>query len=205
MNYDKCSSPIAIAIFASGRGSNAKNIINHFKTSDIVKCSLLCTDNPRSGVFALAKEHSLPVLFIEKEYLGDGSYLIDKLQQYAIDIVVLAGYLKLIPSELVASYARRIINIHPALLPAYGGKGMYGINVHEAVIKAGEKISGITIHYVDPQYDRGEIIFQKELLINAKWSANELRKEVLALEHTFYPIIIEEICNKLVKDRNFLN
>ena len=125
------------------------------------------------------------------------------MERYRIDLLILAGYLKKIPDKLVDSYPKRIVNIHPSLLPAYGGKGMYGSRVHRAVLEAGEKQSGITIHYVNEQYDEGEVIFQETLSIDPEWKIEELQGAIHALEHTYFPQVIENICKNIQSQENF--
>ncbi|MDP4263211.1 MAG: formyltransferase family protein, partial [Bacteroidota bacterium] len=160
-----------IAIFASGAGSNAQKIIDHFASSPAflpaekgegpkIIVSLIVCNNPAAGVLKIAADEKIPALLIEKEKFFRGNAYLDELREAHIDFIVLAGFLWKIPSLLIKAYPRRIINIHPALLPKYGGKGMYGDIVHATVIARGEKESGITIHYVDEQYDHGDIIFQ---------------------------------------------
>ncbi|HVG42815.1 MAG TPA: phosphoribosylglycinamide formyltransferase, partial [Chitinophagaceae bacterium] len=153
-----------IAIFASGAGSNAQQIINHFKKSTEVDIALIVCNKPQAGVLLIAAAEKKETLLIDRErFFKDDAYL-PEFQKRKIDLIVLAGFLWKIPQLLIEAYPKRIINIHPALLPSYGGKGMYGQHVHEAVLKGGEKKSGITIHYVDEHYDNGDIIFQKECL-----------------------------------------
>ena len=131
----------------------------------------------------------------------DGAFLLDLLRRYEVELIVLAGYMRLIPAAVVAAYPRRILNIHPALLPAYGGKGMYGMNVHEAVISAQEKQSGITIHYVNEVYDAGEVILQARVEVEPDWQATDLQQAVLRLEHALYPQVVEKVCRELQASR----
>jgi formyltetrahydrofolate-dependent phosphoribosylglycinamide formyltransferase len=182
-----------VAIFASGAGSNAQKIIDHFRNSSNVKISLIVCNNPLAGVLKIAANEKIPALIIEKEkFFRDNAYL-EELQENHIDFIVLAGFLWKIPSSLIKAYRGRIINIHPALLPKYGGKGMYGNNVHAAVIAGSETESGITIHYVDEQYDHGDTIFQAKCPVLTTDTADSLAQRIHQLEHQHYPSIIEKL------------
>ena len=185
--------PANIAIFASGAGSNAKKIIDHFRNSDFVTISLIACNKPGAGVLNIAAAENIPVLLIEKEIFFRGNAYIDLLKEQKIDLIVLAGFLWKIPDMLIKAYPRKIINIHPALLPKFGGKGMYGNSVHEAVINAGEKVSGITIHYVDEHYDRGDTIFQARCAVLESDTPDSLAQRIHIMEHAHYPLIIEEL------------
>ena len=149
-----------LAIFASGAGSNAKKIIEYFSHSNTIEVALIVCNKPNAGVLVIAEASKFPDIVIDKERFFRGNHYIDELKKEEIDFIVLAGFLWKLPSELIKAYQNKIINIHPALLPKYGGKGMYGQYVHQAVIKAEEKESGITIHYVDELYDHGKHILQ---------------------------------------------
>ena len=181
-----------IAIFASGTGSNAQKIINYFKNSKKVNIALLVCNNPNAGVLKIAFAENIPVLIIEKETFRTTGYVED-LKKRQINFIVLAGFLWKIPPVLIHSFPDKIINIHPALLPAYGGKGMYGNAVHAAVIDAGERESGITIHYVDEIYDHGKTIFQATCTIDENESTDSLAKKIHELEHAFYAPQIEKL------------
>jgi len=185
--------PANIAIFASGAGSNAQKIIDHFKNSDVVKISLIVCNKPGAGVLAIAAKENIPVLLIEKEKYFHGNAYADELKEKKIDLIVLAGFLWKIPDRLIKVFPRKIINIHPALLPKFGGKGMYGNFVHQAVINAGEIESGITIHYVDDHYDNGDIIFQARCAVLESDTPESLARRIHLLEHAHYPAIIEEL------------
>ncbi|MGC4101157.1 phosphoribosylglycinamide formyltransferase [Ferruginibacter sp.] len=185
-----------IAIFASGAGSNARQVIDHFSASSTVEIALLVCNNPHAGAIAIAKAAGIPVLLIEKERFLNGDAYLPELKQYDIDLIVLAGFLWKVPAQLIRCYPQKIVNIHPALLPAYGGKGMYGHHVHEAVILHKETESGITIHYVDEIYDHGAIIFQARCPVDAADTAASLAKKVHALEHRHYPTVIEGLIKK---------
>jgi formyltetrahydrofolate-dependent phosphoribosylglycinamide formyltransferase len=185
-----------LAVFASGAGSNAQKIIDRFRHSATIKVSLIICNKPGAGVLDIAKSENIPFIIIEKEkFFRDNGYA-DELREAAIDLIVLAGFLWKIPSTLIDAYPGRIVNIHPALLPNYGGKGMYGHHVHEAVIAGGEKESGITIHYVDGHYDNGDIIFQARCAVMENDTPVTLASRIHQLEHEHYSRIIEELINK---------
>ncbi len=182
-----------VAIFASGAGSNAEKIISHLQTHPFIKVSLIVCNKKGAGVINIADRNGIPVLMIEKEPFFRGDVYISQLKQYGIDFIVLAGFLWKIPETLIRAYPKQIINIHPALLPKYGGKGMYGQYVHEAVIAAGEKESGITIHYVNEHFDEGEIIFQAKCLVDDHETAASLAQKIHVLEHQYFPGIVQKI------------
>lgn len=185
-----------IAIFASGAGSNAARIIQYFKDSPLAAVRLIVCNKKGAGVLQIAEEAAIPTLLIEKERFNEDGYL-DELLEIPIHFIVLAGFLWKLPEILINAYPRRIINIHPALLPKYGGKGMYGQYVHESVLNAGEMETGITIHYVDEHYDNGDIIFQTACPILEDDTPETLAHRIHELEHLHYPIIIEEQIKKL--------
>lgn len=184
---------IHIAIYASGAGSNAQQIIRHFAGSKKATISLVVCNKPGAGILQIADNEVIPTLLIEKEPFFQGDAYIPELKEKGIDLIVLAGFLWKIPPALIKAYPDRIVNIHPALLPQYGGKGMYGHHVHEAVIRNGEQESGITIHYVDELYDHGSIIFQATCPVLPGDSAESLAKRVQLLEHAHFPAVIESI------------
>lgn len=186
-----------IAIFASGTGSNAKKITHHFKHHTEINVSLIISNKPTAKVLIMAEEEGVPTVVISKKEFGDESYILKKLNEYSIDYVVLAGFLWLMPKYFVVAYKNRMVNIHPALLPKFGGKGMYGMNVHKAVREASEKESGITIHFVNGQYDEGDIVFQKSCSIATDDSPQKIAEKVLSLEHKYFPVIIEELVSRL--------
>jgi len=185
-----------IAIFASGAGSNAQQIINYFNASENIKIALVVCNKPGAGVFTIAEKAGIPSLLIEKERFTGGDAYLTELAKYKIDFIVLAGFLWKMPVNLIQAYQKKIVNIHPALLPKYGGKGMYGNRVHEAVIAANETQSGITIHYVDEIYDHGEIIFQATCDVAANETAASLAQKIHVLEHANFPRVIAEILQK---------
>lgn len=183
-----------IAIFASGAGSNAEKIIDYFdRGKNAGKVALIVCNKAGAGVLDIAKKHAIDTLLIEKEVFFTTPAYINDLKQRGIGFIVLAGFLWKVPVSLIKAYPNKIVNIHPALLPKYGGKGMYGNKVHEAVIAAAEKESGITIHYVDELYDHGNIIFQATCAIDETDNANSLAQKIHVLEHQHYPAVIEEI------------
>jgi len=187
------AAPIHIAIFASGAGSNARKIIEYFENNGVrIKVSLIVCNVPGAGVLDIAEEKGIPSLMINKSDFAANGY-VESLKNAGIDFIVLAGFLWKVPEVLVRAYPKAIINIHPALLPKYGGKGMYGARVHEAVIAAGEKESGITIHWVNENYDEGAIIFQAKCSIDASDTATSLANKIHALEHAHFASTIEKL------------
>ena len=186
-----------IAIFASGTGSNARKIIEFFSGNPSVQVSLVVCNKPGAGVLAIAAEYHISSLLINKDQFLNGNAYVDELKQAGIDLIVLAGFLWKIPAALIAAYPERIINIHPALLPKYGGKGMYGHYVHEAVIGSKEKISGITIHLVDEEYDHGKHLFQSSCPVLPDDTAESLAQKIHALEHTHFAKVIEQYIDSL--------
>lgn len=182
-----------LAIFASGTGTNAKNIIDHFRNHPNITVSLIVCNKPGAGVLTIAGDEGLPALLIEKEPFFRGTAYVPELRERQIDYIVLAGFLWKIPEALIKAYPRRIINIHPALLPKHGGKGMYGRFVHEAVIAAADKETGITIHYVDEHYDHGEPIFQTAIPVEPGDDPITLARKVQLLEYEHFPAAIERI------------
>jgi phosphoribosylglycinamide formyltransferase 1 len=184
---------VNLAIFASGGGSNARKIIEHFQNHPSVKIALVVTNRADAGVLGIAEEHAIPSVIISKSILYDESQMIDVLEKHEIGFIVLAGFLLLMPSYLTEKFDRRMVNIHPALLPKYGGKGMYGHHVHEAVKAAREMESGMTIHFCNAHYDEGGVIFQARCSLSPDDSAEDIARKVLVLEHTYYPAIIEKV------------
>ena len=185
-----------IAIFASGAGSNAREIIRYFRNHPSYRISLIVCNKPGAGVLQIADDEKIPALMLEKEPFFRGDAYVGSLKEADIDFIVLAGFLWKIPDALIKAYPGKIVNIHPALLPKYGGKGMYGVHVHKSVIAAGEKESGITIHYVDEYYDHGQPIFQSMVAIDPTDTPESLAAKIHQLEHKYYPVVIEEILNK---------
>lgn len=182
---------IQLAIFASGAGSNAQNIIDFYKNSQQIRIAAIYTNRANAGVIEIAREHQIPLFLLSKSESRDGSFLLNHLRSQSIDFVVLAGYLALVPPEVIQAFPQRIINIHPSLLPKYGGKGMYGMHVHEAVVKQGEKESGITIHLIDEEYDRGEILLQKKCSVGSEDTPEAVAHKVHELEYAYFPSVID--------------
>lgn len=189
MNHDQKKK---IIIFASGAGSNAQKIIDHFKEKQTAEIVLIVSNKPDAGVVEIAKNKNIPVLFIEKNKFRETGYL-EEIKKYQPSLLVLAGFLWKVPGILIHHFQNKIVNIHPALLPAYGGKGMYGNAVHSAVISAKEKESGITIHFVDEKYDHGETIFQAKCTLNENETAETLATKIHRLEHEYFAKTIERL------------
>ena len=185
-----------IAVFASGAGSNTDQIIDQFRTHKTIHVALIVSNKPGAGVLKMAAKENIPCLIIEKEKFFHGDVYIKELRDNGIDFIVLAGFLWKLPAALIKAYPEKIINLHPALLPKYGGKGMYGSKVHQAVIAAGENESGITIHYVDELYDHGEIIFQEKCEVAQQDTAETLAQKIHLLEHANYPGVIASVIEK---------
>lgn len=187
---------ISIAIFASGAGSNAQQIINHFSLSPSVKIALIVCNKPGAGILNIASQQGIPSLLIERDRFFNGDNYLPELKAHQIDFIVLAGFLWKIPEALIKAYPKKMVNIHPALLPKYGGKGMFGHYVHEAVINNKEKESGITIHYVDELYDHGAVIFQAVCAVEENDTAGTLAQKIQVLEHTHFAKVIEGVLQK---------
>ena len=184
-----------IVLFASGGGSNAEQIMKYFNNGTEVKGVAVFTNNAAAGVLEKALKYDVPAIVFTRDDLNGGKVL-EQVKELNPDLIVLAGFLWKFPSDIIAAYPDKVINIHPALLPKYGGKGMYGINVHRAVLENGERESGITIHYVNDNYDEGNIIFQERVLLDGCACAEDVAAKVLELEHRHFPEVIE----KLLKD-----
>lgn len=182
-----------ICIFASGAGTNAQKIIDHFRTNELARVTLIACNKPGAGVTQIAEKEIIPLLILEKEKFFRGNAYLDELKRSQIDWIVLAGFLWKIPSLLIKSFPSRIINLHPALLPNFGGKGMHGIRVHEAVIAAGEKESGISIHYVNDDYDQGKLIYQSRYTLQDGETPESLAKKIQLMEHEQFPLVLEEL------------
>jgi phosphoribosylglycinamide formyltransferase 1 len=182
-----------LAIFASGSGTNAQNICTYFKQHPFIKVVVIVTNNHQAGIIERAKKLQIPVEIIPTNMYSNANWITHQLLKYKADYVILAGYLKLVPTELIKSFTNRIINIHPALLPKHGGKGMYGMKVHNEVRNSGDKTTGITVHYVNEHFDEGEIIFQAETVISEKDTPELIADKVHKLEYRYYPKVIEKI------------
>ena len=181
-------------IFASGSGTNAENIMVHFQNHPFVKVVAVFCNNEKAKVIEKAKKWNVDTEIFSKTDLNEGKVL-EKLNPYHPDLIVLAGFLLHFPTTIIAQFPDKIINIHPALLPKYGGKGMYGSHVHQAVLDNKENETGITIHFVNENYDEGEFIFQKTINIKNFETADEIASSVLKLEHDYYPEIIYKLLN----------
>ncbi len=182
-----------LAIFASGTGSNAEKIIDRFRNHSLIRVRLIVSNKPQAGVLQIAEREQLPTLIIEKERFFRGDGYVAALQSADVHWIVLAGFLWKVPEQLIAAYPEKIVNIHPSLLPKYGGKGMYGRFVHEAVIAAGEKESGITIHLVDEHFDHGARVFQEKCTVSPEDTPETLAQKIHRLEHEYFPAIIEKL------------
>ena len=185
-----------LAIFASGTGTNAAKLIEHFRENPHGEITLVVCNKPGAGVIQIAENQGIEVLSIEKEQWFRGDGYVDELKKRGIEYLILAGFLWKIPSSVIQNWPGKILNIHPALLPKYGGKGMYGKHVHEAVLAAGDKESGITIHVVDEQYDHGPTVFQVTCSVLTTDNADTLASRIHELEHRYYPEIVETYISK---------
>jgi phosphoribosylglycinamide formyltransferase-1 len=182
-----------IAIFASGNGTNAQAIIEYFREHPSIRVALIVTNNPEAGVIKIAHSNKIISAILTKEAFDNQELMMKLLGALNIDLIVLAGFLQLVPSYLLEKFPDCIVNIHPALLPKFGGKGMYGMKVHEAVLAAKESQTGITIHYVNEHYDEGKIIGQYAFAVKPGDNADMLSKKTHELEHKWYPKIIEKL------------
>jgi len=181
-----------LALFASGSGTNAENLIRYFADSKYARVSLILCNNPEAFVIKRAKNHNVPVMTFSRSQFYDSSEVLGILEGHKIDFIVLAGFLWLVPTNILEAFPRSIINIHPALLPKYGGKGMYGNRVHEAVIQNGEEESGITIHLIDEQYDQGQTLFQTTCPVYPDDDSQTLAARIHKLEYAHFPEVIED-------------
>ncbi len=192
-NYDMKK----IAVFASGNGSNAQKIIEYFKEKKSGEVSIIFSNKKDAFVLDRAKNLGVPTYVFSRQEFYESKKILNILLEKETDLIVLAGFLWLIPNNILDEYKNRIINIHPALLPKYGGKGMYGKIVHEAVIDAGDKESGISIHYVNEEYDKGEIIFQAKCPVEKGETPESLARKIHKLEYEYFPKIVENVLNKI--------
>ncbi len=186
-----------IAIFASGSGSNAENIIDYFQNDAENVVKIVFCNKPNAYVLERAKRLNVPTFVFGREDFYHSDMVLNELKRLDIDMIVLAGFLWKVPDAIIEAYRERVVNIHPALLPSYGGKGMYGMKVHESVIAAGEKESGITIHYVNDHYDEGATIFQARCEITPEDTPDTLAEKVHALEYEHFPRVIKEVLEKI--------
>ena len=185
-----------IAIFASGSGTNAQNIIEYFKNNPQIRVEIILSNKKDAFVIERAKKLHIPHLVFNKHEFYDTAHIENFLIEAKTDLIVLAGFLWLLPEKFINTFSNKIINIHPALLPKYGGKGMYGSKIHEAVLKNKDQQTGITIHYVNNIYDDGQIIFQKKCDIQGINSAEEIAQKVHSLEYGYFPQVIEQILTR---------
>jgi phosphoribosylglycinamide formyltransferase-1 len=188
----------SVAVLASGGGSNAEEIFKYFRNHPHINITLMLTNNPQARVIERAGKFDIPTVVCSKAEFNEPEKVIGWLSERGVTHIVLAGFLLLIPVHLIRAFPGRIINIHPALLPKYGGKGMYGEKVHIAVKEAGDKSTGLTIHLVNENYDEGKILFQAKCDVSEEDTPQDIARKVLQLEHAFYPKVIEDwILNKL--------
>jgi phosphoribosylglycinamide formyltransferase 1 len=192
-----CRMKKKLAILASGTGSNAAQLVQHFANHSAAEVAVLISNNPHSGIFALGQTHGVATVLHPNEDFVTGEAVVTTLQAHQVDLIVLAGFLRKIPTSLISAYPNRIINIHPALLPDFGGKGMYGKHVHEAVRQSGTTRTGITIHLVDQQYDHGAHLAQYTCPVEPTDSAEDIAKRVQKLEHAYYPVEVEKYVEQL--------
>ena len=183
---------INLAVFVSGSGTNLENIIRNFQDSAIARVSLVVSNREDAYALVRAEKYGVPSVVVSKQKFSDEEYILSLLQQYHTDWIILAGFLLKVPEYLIRQYPRHIINLHPALLPKYGGKGMYGHHVHEAVKAAGEKETGITIHYVNEKYDDGEIISQFSVALSEADTVEDIEQKIHVLEQTYFPDVIKK-------------
>jgi phosphoribosylglycinamide formyltransferase-1 len=185
-----------LIIFASGTGTNAAAIIAHFKNNGQAKVALIVCNNPDAGVLNIARKEEIPFLLIDRQTIKQ-TMLVEQMADYKPSMIILAGFMWKIPEHIVAAFPGKIINIHPALLPKYGGKGMYGHHVHEAVVAAGEKESGITLHYVNEHYDEGNILVQARCAVAETDTPDSLAAKIHKLEHFYFPKTIEFLLDNI--------
>ncbi len=185
-----------ICVFASGNGSNTEVLIKYFNKTDEAKVTLVVSNNAGAKVVSKAKNLGVNTFVFNKEGLKS-SCVLNKLKELRVDFIILAGFLLLVPNNIIKEYNKRIINVHPSLLPSFGGKGMYGSNVHEAVLKSGVSESGITIHFVNEKYDGGDIYFQAVCKVSVGDNINSLSKKIQNLEHKHLPVVAKKIINSL--------
>ena len=188
---------INLAIFVSGGGTNCENLIKYFAGSERVNCALVVSNKADAYALVRAERLGVPTAVAPKAQLHDEQYMMNLLRQYNIDFIVLAGFLPLVPDYLIAAFPRRIVNLHPALLPKFGGKGMWGHHVHEAVKAAGEKETGMTVHYVSPVCDGGEIIAQYRCALSPEDSVDDIAEKEHQLEMQYFPLGVDKVLNEL--------
>lgn len=186
-----------IAVFASGSGTNAENLVRSFARSEKAKTELILTNNPSAGVIDRAKTLNVPCTVFNKKDFYESDVVLNLLLGKKIDLIVLAGFLLLVPEKIIRTFEKKIINVHPALLPGYGGKGLYGKHVHRSVIDSGSMMSGITIHYVNERFDEGEIIFQAACHVGKKDTPDLLAEKIHRLEYAYFPVVVEKTLDLL--------
>lgn len=186
-----------VAIFASGSGTNAQAIIEYLHEKEVARVACIFSNNSRAYVLKRAEEKRIPSFVFNRNDFYNSDRIVNKLVEYSIEFIVLAGFLWLVPKNLISRFPKRIINIHPALLPKYGGKGMYGMRVHQTVIENGDKESGISIHYVNEKYDEGNIIFQATCKVEHDDTPEKLAERIHKLEYAHFPRIVEELVSEL--------
>ncbi|MEO6189127.1 MAG: phosphoribosylglycinamide formyltransferase [Saprospiraceae bacterium] len=186
-----------IAIFASGEGSNALQLINYFKDNNHISIELIIANSTKAGVIKIAEKNGIQYSVINRSLLTNNSYMTSLLNLYDIDFIVLAGFLLLMPPFLVKVYDQRMINMHPALLPKHGGKGMFGLNVHQSVISSGDTETGVTIHYVNESYDKGKVLYQEKIKVDRRDTAEKLLKRVQEIEHRVLPEWTEKLIDQM--------
>ena len=182
-----------VAVFASGSGSNAENIVRYFMDKPNIEVSIILTNNPNAFVLDRAKSLNIPSLVFNRADFSKTDKIVDVLIEKKIDLIVLAGFLLLLPPRLIDAFPNKIVNIHPALLPKFGGKGMYGMNVHDAVVENKEKESGITIHMVNEKFDDGKIVFQAKCVVEESDTAEDVAEKIHKLEYEHFPKIVEQL------------
>lgn len=197
MKNQQEGSKIRLAMLASGSGTNVGNFIYYYKDHPKIEIALVMSNNESALVLERARQAGVPAVFIPRSQWHSGHEPLSVLKDHDIDFVVLAGFLQLIPDPILQAFPRRIVNIHPALLPRFGGKGMYGSHVHEAVIQAGEQQSGISIHLVNEQYDKGKVLFQARVAVTPMDTPHTLAEKIHALEYEHYPRVVEEYVEEL--------
>lgn len=181
-----------IAIFASGNGTNAEALVHYLAHSDDISVALIATDNPHAGVLKRAERLGIPSLTFQRKEMREPAFAKQLREQYQVTAIVLAGFLGLVPESLLRAFPQRILNIHPGLLPDYGGKGMYGDRVHERVLEEHCAMSGITIHLIDEQFDRGSTLCEVRLAVHPDDTVETLAERIHRLEHTYYPVVVAD-------------
>lgn len=187
---------IHVAIFASGTGSNAESLIQFSKSEEsYFTVVLLITNKQKAGIYEIAEQYNVPIEYLSDTF--DAQAIIDLLQMHCVQVIALAGYMRLLPRDVIHQYDGRIINVHPSLLPEYGGKGMYGNNVHMAVFNDKKPYTGITVHYVDEHFDTGSALCQTKISIQECGTIEEIAKKVKKVEHIVYPLMLDQLCKTI--------